>query len=238
MGIRNWFNPFWINYLPWVKKYGEIIFAVLSIIIAVVCSIYCYVSVWYIIIPLLVFLLMFAMNKWSYMETFVNIGCCALIFALFQLISYSCDTEKDGIVWYLGWIPASFICAFLYGYSPWIVNKINSDLSDNKAHSFSIFFAVILYLLSGVSMAHKTNTRIKDAQFAKEVFVPVKQWSIEVHNGNTYYIVTCSRGTLAISPYAYPEIRQINDSTRIRFLKSNYPSEKGLTQYYRLDIKN
>lgn len=236
MEIRNWFNPFWINYLPWVKKYGEIIFAVLSVVIAVVCSIYFYISVWCIIIPILAALFMFFMNKLHDMDVFVNIGCCALVYAIFQLLSCSWNIEEEGVVKYLGYIPATFVCLILYGHTPVIVAKITKE--DDDAHEYSCILVLIFYGIVGIVANYGANDRIEDAKFAKETFIPVTQWHIETHKGETYYIVTCSRGTLGISPYAYPEIRQINDSTRIRFLKSNYSSKKGLTQYYRLEIKN
>ncbi len=236
MELKNYFNPFWINYLPWVKKYGEIIFAVISTAIAVICSIYCYVSVWCIVLPVFTACFMFAMNKWDDMDTFVNIGCCALIYAVFQLISCTCNVEEEGVVIHLGYFLAALVCSILYKFSPVIVAKITKDYGYSHEHSWGFLF--FFYAMIGIVANYGVNDRIDNAKLAKEVFVPVKKWSIETHQGETYYIVTCSRGTLAISPFSHPEIREINDKTQIRFLKSSRPSEDNLTNYSHIEIKN
>ena len=74
-----------------------------------------------------------------------------------------------------------------------------------------------------------------DAQFEKEQYVEIYSWDKEVHRNSTVYLVTNPKGTFAIPPSKYPEIRDINSNTKIKILKTN---EGGLYNYSRLNIQN
>lgn len=62
------------------------------------------------------------------------------------------------------------------------------------------------------------------------------EWHTEILNGNTIYIVKYAKGRLGISPYKYPQIRDINSQTKIKFLGNQ--KEGGLIAPEKLEILN
>jgi len=239
LNLKNWFNPFWIACMSWLIRHGEVVFAILSLSIAVVCNIFCYFSIWNLIAVFLMALWMYHCNQMKIMDNWVNVGCCALVITIFQLISYYVlRNYTEGVLQYFGFVPAILVCCILYSELPLIVYKINQKfVLEKDRHSMSVFGVFILGLIAATTVNWGTFDQIKEAKFAKEPFLQVYDWTVETHRGETYYIISCSKGNIAISPYSYPEIRKINKQTQIRILPNGI-KEEGLIQFTKIEIKN
>ena len=77
----------------------------------------------------------------------------------------------------------------------------------------------------------QTNTLFKQAKW-----YPVLEWHTEILNGYTIYVIKCARGNIGIYPADYPQVRDINSKTRIKYV-SGY-QKAGLIFPKKFEIKN
>lgn len=228
----------------WTKIKSERIryfFAVLFTAAAVASSIFFYTERRYLLFTLAIVCLMFFFNKkgWnSIKDNIVNYCVCCIIFALFHILTKILSVTEAGIVTYLwGYTAATLVCSLIYMFSPYLVYKIGLSKEKTSAHTYlSLLVILVCCTIFSSIYSIKENSKVKDVKFAKIPFVSVYKWSIETHNGETCYIITCPKGTFSVSPYKYPQIRDIHSKTQVKIMTTY--QYKGLMQYDRLEIKN
>lgn len=171
----------------------------------------------------------------------VLIGWGCIIFTVFTLLCKLCEAEVCGVCVYVSGFTLNLcVIPVLICYIPKI--SVSAKLVSIGIHGYDIFPWAILPImivgvLCGIGAAVEIDTR-DDALFAKEEFVPVKSWTIEVNKGRTVYIVTIPQGKIAVYPWNTPEIRDINSKTQVRVLLSSIETGSGINTPTRIEIRN
>ena len=176
-------------------------------------------------------------------------------YSLFVIISSLLVSKKEWGTEYFGMFfafIASFILVITCSYISYLL-KLNNDKEDssifrNKVSKFngcifyiicSVFFLMFLASKEGKQLSnYKEKQRIEKQTtlFSQEKWYTVTEWHTEILNGNTIYIIKCAKGRVGIYPSKYPQIRDINSNTKIKYIKG---SEKGgVIIPEKLEIKN
>ena len=131
----------------------------------------------------------------------------------------------------------SLVWCWLYCIMPAVLKKITPKLEhDTHANGISaVIFAVIFMVISFIAITHREDEK-RERLFAKEVFMPVTRWEIEVQNGDTYYLLFTKRGYIEVSPQDYPEVRFVNKNTKVRYLPEPHSANRYCSGM--LEIKN
>ncbi len=179
----------------------------------------------------------------------VRLGWAAIMFAVFYLPPTLLTLEKEITMRAPGILVSLVLCIVLYSYIPMI--SYHLKLNDQKEgwsfgdfgrdskktrYNGSMMSFIIYGLILSIWGICENEQRI-DAQFAQQPYISVIKWEKELRHGNTIYIIDCEKGKFSVSPYAHPEIRDINPNTKVRILTS-YCSYNGLLEVKRLEIKN
>jgi hypothetical protein len=147
---------------------------------------------------------------------------------------------------------ASFILVRICSYISYLL-KLNEEKEDesifyNKESRFNrCNFYIVLSIFLLIFLIDKEGTNIKNYEyqkkieqqtilFSKEKWYTVTEWHTEILNGNTIYIIKCAKGRLGIYPSKYPQIRDINSKTQIKYL--NGEKKGGVVLPEKLEIKN
>lgn len=131
----------------------------------------------------------------------------------------------------------SLAWCFLYYIMPDVLSKITPRLEhDTRPNSVSaVIFAIIFLIISCAALMQREDDERKRL-YAKEVFIPVTRWEIEVQNGNTWYLLFTERGYIQVSPQDYPEVRFVNKNTKVRYLPEPHTANRYCSGM--LEIKN
>lgn len=107
------------------------------------------------------------------------------------------------------------------------------------------FFFVALFSLCFIGNEDIDRTRANKKEFLQqeeahfyqqELWYPVISWNTEIIDGNTIYVVKSNKGVVGIYPSKYPDIRNINSKTQIKYLEGTEKS--GFVLPKKLEIKN
>ncbi len=177
---------------------------------------------------------------------FVNFS---LIVATCKLFAFEAvDNGYPNPIYDVGALISLFATLILYvKLIPWLSNKIKLI---NKDHGYEIdicgkerytkengpWLSMIISLILCLTLNIKSVAEKSDYLFEQESFVKVISWDKETINRTTHYIVKTENGIFAISPYEYPEIRNINSNTKIKVLKRG--KWNGMDNFIHLEIKN
>ncbi len=177
-------------------------------------------------------------NNWL-----VRLGWSLWDATLIIIISSFLELEYEGVKCFaLGFFVSAFASSILYSMLiPWLSYKIGFIKSRTGCFNekwngvfvrWTLFF-IIIAVEMGV-----TKKLANEREFAKECFVPITSWETEIHNGNTMYIIECSKGTFGVYPCEYPEVRQIHSGSMIKVLPSKQRTGSGTDKFELLEIKN
>lgn len=232
--------------ISFAEKYKTVIFSVTGLLAACAASIFFWCGNLIFWLSICAAVIVFFCLKFANVEidsTYVRSGWAGIIHAVFLFTTSILSSENSFL--HIGVLAAVIFCTVLYTFIPKIsyglkLNDIEegislSDCSDTQYNGFvGILF---LYMIIAAIIAVSENNAKENFDFSQEQYVKVTQWNIENHQGNTYYIITCPKGKFAVSPYEYPEIRDINKNTKVKVLLNNVPSY-GLLSVKKLEIKN
>lgn len=142
-----------------------------------------------------------------------------------------------------------FIIALLYRFSSYIsyLLKLNNEKEDysmwrnGKTKFNNCWFLIVLCIVSSVTVLETESWAIKkyieQKEYKQAVWINIKDWHTEIIDGNTIYIINCSKGSVGIYPTHHPKIRNINSHTQIKLIGKPY-QRYGLKFFDRLEIKN
>jgi len=172
----------------------------------------------------------------------VCLGWGCITYTLFVVLSHICAVRGLVDEHYLGVFLAAAVCFFLYVYIPMLSYALRlndqkygtdffscNDTDKNNGILVLIMYVIMLAVCSGIE-----EKRLNDALLAREQFTPVIGWTTEIQHGNTYYVVTCSKGKLWVSPVMYPQVRNISFHSRVRFVGTR--DYNGLIKVRRFEI--
>ena len=186
----------------------------------------------------------------------VSLGWGFINYSLFLgIASLFVSKQEWGTEYIIGLFFAFIVSLLLVRFCSYIsyllkLNKTKEDssfyhISDSKFnrcifYSLLSIFTLMYVMYTEVEQMQKyeTNRRIeqKNIQYQKEIWQPITEWNVETLNGNTIYIVKCKKGRLGVYPSKYPQIRDINKNTKIKFLVGE--KKNGLIFPERLDVLN
>lgn len=223
------FRTFW-------DAHKEVLFAVIAVIIAVSVGFFMFCNqliLWSgIVTSLIVYWRLLYANipiesrivrcAWACISFAMFIAVCRLCSFVPNILGYS---ER---VYAPATMLAMFINTSLYIYIPKLSYKMKLIDSDEgwtyeaKETKFNgSLGSIVTYIVITVMVCAVEHTQQNDFLFEKEPFVAVISWEKEVYNNNAVYVVKTAKGTYAISPYEYPEIRNINPNTKIKVLSGS-----------------
>lgn len=137
---------------------------------------------------------------------------------------------------FLGVLFSGFIMMSLYSYaSIWSYYLRYNE--EKEGYDFDCYdrlvktkengqlFSVILFCIALFSSAIvDSNTKAEqedqklNQQLTQEVFVPVKLVKEEMYDGHTVYILEAKGQRFKVSPFDYPEVRDINSNSQVRVI--------------------
>lgn len=230
-----------------LNKNKKVLFSIAGITLACLASIFFWCGSLIFCLSIIAAVIVFFCLKFGNVvitSAFVRIGWSCIIHALLTVIMnlLQTGTPPDHT---FGCIASLFVCAVLYSFIPIIsyYMKLNDKKEGRDLHTLQItknngsIGITILYMIVFIIILIADINAKTDYDFGKEDFVKVSKWEIENHHGNTYYIVTCSKGRIIISPNEYPEIRDINANTQIKVL-TDISAYQGLLGIKKIEIKN
>lgn len=136
-------------------------------------------------------------------------------------------------------IIAGGVITFLYSYVPIISYKLKYNDCESgwdyteqgwgktKYNGFivSMLILIITMISSGIAdsniKAEKEEQQLI-LQLEQKPFVPVKLIKQEMYDGNTIYILEADGQRFAISPFDYPDVRNINQNSQVKVIFGNY----------------
>lgn len=234
--FRKGFDPFWINYAPKLKKYGKQVLALLSVLIVAAVVSFLPLPPYFLVIISSVTLFSFSSKLETY-DPWVDIICSGLSMAAAWVIVFAFD--RGAYDFNYGCVIAAVLWCVAFYYMPTVLMRINPKLikdesNNGSAFFYALFFATILFFYN-----NDINMQLKEQKFEQEPFVPVERWEIEVQDGNTCYILFTPKGFVVAKPQFYPEIRNINKNTKIKYWLSDYKIDGGgVYSFEKLVVKN
>lgn len=234
--------------VDFLKKNNKIVFLISGIVFAVFASVFFWCNSLVFCLSLAgasIVIILLGIGNITIYSTLVKIGWAGIMHAVFMVITNVLQTGEP-VLYAQGSLAALFACVLLYVYTPKISYHLGLNgekkgyeafFSDRKTEYNGYLGISFLYLAIVIAIVINDSGRKTDFDFAREEFVKVTNWQIENRHGNTYYIVTCPKGRVIISPYDHPEIRDISSDTEIKVLteKSVYP---GLQNVKKIEIRN
>lgn len=232
--------------INFAEKYKTVIFSVTGLLAACAASIFSQCGNLIFWLSICAAVIVFFCLKFADVEinsAYVRSGWAGIIHAVFLITTSVLSAENSFL--HMGVFPAVISCTTLYTLIPKIsyglkLNDVKEGISllELKDTQYNGFVGMLfLYLIITTVIIISENNAKENFDFSQEQYVKVTQWNIENHQGNTYYIITCPKGKFAVSPYKYPEIRDINENTQVKVLLDNIPSY-GLLSVKKLEIKN
>lgn len=231
--------------ISFAEKYKTVIFSVTGLSAACAASIFFWCGSLIFWLSICAAVIVFFCLKFADVEIespYVRSGWAGITHAVFLIMTSICPVTDSFL--HTGVFAAVISCIILYTLIPKIsyglkLNDVKEgvsllDLKDTQYNGFvgMLFLYMIITIIITIS---ETNAK-ENFDFSQEQYVKVTQWNIENHQGNTYYIISCPKGRFAVSPYKYPEIRDINKNTQVKVLLG--PGYEGLLEVKKLEIKN
>lgn len=163
--------------------------------------------------------------------------------------------EEWGISHVIGLFLA-FVCSVLLvvfcSYISYLLklNDTKEDINLNSGHEskfnrcyfYSVFIVLSIMFVMGLE-GKQLSTYYSDKEYQKKELLYQKQqwynvseWHTEILNGNTIYVIKCAKGRIGIYPSKYPQIRDINPKTQIKYFGGQI--KDGLIFPEKLEIKN
>jgi len=234
--------------VDFLKKNNKIVFLIFGIVLAVFASVFFWCNslvFWLSLAGAFIVFILLGISNIFISSALVKIGWAGIMHAVFMVITNVLQIGNP-VTYALGSLTALFACAFTYIFIPKIsyhlgLNKEKEGYEpfvfDRKTEYNGCLGISFLYIVIVFAIMINDSGRKTDFDFAREEFIKVTNWQIENRHGNTYYIVTCPKGRVIISPYDHPEIRDISSDTEIKVLteKSVYP---GLQNVKKIEIRN
>lgn len=232
------------NLMKILSDYWVYVFCPLAVFAAVVSCVFCYTTTFALAVSLIIFITLLSglcidYNHWCCKKVkgkgvLKYIGFYSSILAIFHLLSYIISYQEEGIdCYFYAYLVSMIVCGILI-----IITIISINPCDNNAYPVVIFFFLILLVFFLPVSCENENIRIDDVKFSKEEFIPIQKWYKEVLNYHTVYVVVCEEGILYISPHSCPEIRDIHEGTKIKFLKKEKNHYSKKISYKRIEIQN
>lgn len=232
--------------ISFAEKYKTVIFSVTGLSAACTASIFFWCGSLIFWLSICAAVIVFFCLKFANVEidsAYVRSGWAGITHAVFLIMTSICPVTDSFL--HTGVFAAVISCIILYTLIPKTsyglkLNDVKEgvsilDIKDTQYNGFvgMLFLYMIITIIITIS---ETNAK-ENFDLSQEQYVKVTQWNIENHQGNTYYIISCPKGRFAVSPYKYPEIRDINKNTQVKVLLNNVPSY-GLLSVKKLEIKN
>ena len=222
-----------------LSDYWVYVFCPLAILAAVVSCILCYTTTFALVVSLIIYVSLLSglcvdYNHWYCKKVkgkgvLKYIGFYSSILAIFHLLSYIISYQEEGIdCHFYAYLASIIICLTI----------VSIDTNENSFYPATFFFLLISIFFFLPASCESENNRIDDVKFSKKEFVPIQKWYKEVLNEHTVYVVVCEEGILYIDPYSYPEIRDIHEGTKIKFLEKEKSHSSKRIYCKRIEIQN
>lgn len=148
-------------------------------------------------------------------------------------------------------IAAGIIVTIFYSYISIISYylKYNDKLygwdCDRKTKYNGILLSLLIYSAT-LALAEFVDNQTKEKkeqqflqqQFNKEMFVPVKIIETESFKGTTYYVLEAKGEKFFVSPFKYPEVRNIKENSEVKVILGDVDSEYRLKGVKKIQFKN
>ena len=166
-------------------------------------------------------------------------------FGLFGWVSsvFVCHTS-EGLTYYsLAILIGCIVFILLYSFIPLFSFylkyndvKTNVDFMGDYHRCNGVIGNLVLLTIIFFITVVDDRARKENFYFAKEQFVPVKFITKEIKKGNTFYILEAKGKLFGLTPYEYPEVRNIHPGSKVKVLFGS--TFNGLTSVDKIEIKN
>lgn len=149
-------------------------------------------------------------------------GLCGIIMQLFEIKGsaiLSVTFSGFVIIWLYCSLPIiSYYLKYndiLYGYD----SKLCKTKYNGGFFSMIIFCSILFTTaIYEANKQEEAKEQIAIQQFNKEQFVPVSFVKEEMYNGKTIYILEAKGENFYVSPFEYPEVRNINKNSKVKVI--------------------
>ena len=166
-------------------------------------------------------------------------------FGLFGWVSsvFVCHTS-EGLTYYsLAILIGCIVFILLYSFIPLFSFylkyndvKTNVDFMGDYHRCNGVIGNLVLLTIIFFITVVDDRARKENFYFAKEQFVPVKFITKEIKKGNTFYVLEAKGKLFGLTPYEYPEVRNIHPGSKVKVLFGS--TFNGLTSVDKIEIKN
>lgn len=127
----------------------------------------------------------------------------------------------------------------LYG---WNYFSSSADFKTKYNGAFGslliVLASALLALYFETEAADKKEQQFLQQQFNKEIFVPVKIIETESFNGTTYYVLEAKGEKFFVSPFEYPEVRNIKENSEVKVILGDVHYNYRLKGVKKIQFKN
>lgn len=154
----------------------------------------------------------------------------------------------------IGAFCASLVLMLLYRYTSIIsyylkynktkIGHTSAFFAETKYNGLVGSFLLLTLTLSIANGADSSTKTNKDEQkvvlqeLTQETFVPVKKISEEIYDGKTIYILEAKGQRFQVSPFKYPDVRDINSNSQVKVIFGDDDYLSGLKKVKKLQFKN
>lgn len=169
--------------------------------------------------------------------------------AFYTTASLLVNENEAGKSYVLPFLAGFTVITLLYRFSSYIsyLLKLNDEKEDYSLWSIgktkfnNCWFLIVIGIIFSICVLERELIELekytKQKEYEQAVWINIKDWHTETIDGNTIYIINCSRGNVGVYPAHHPKIRDINSRTQIKPIGSPY-QKYGLNFFDRLEIKN
>ena len=100
-----------------------------------------------------------------------------------------------------------------------------------------IFITLILSGIADSNVTAEKEEHLLVLQLEQKAFVPVKLIKEEIYNGNTIYILEAEGQRFEVSPFDYPDVRNINSNSQVKVILGDY-NHHHLKSVKKIQFKN
>lgn len=119
----------------------------------------------------------------------------------------------------------------------WIFGE-KSKFNGATGSLFLLVLTMAIAFCSDIDVQQVKEEQLLSSKFAQEIFVPVKVVDKESYNGTTYYILEAKGQRFYVSPFEYPEVRNITDKTQVKVIFDDINQTYQLMGVKKIQFKN
>ncbi len=152
----------------------------------------------------------------------------------------------------IGVVVAGFVFVYLYSYIPLIsfylhftdvMEGLDTDAKETNYNGCLVSMMIMCVMLFSAALhdidirKYKEDLRLEQA-LSTQPFVPVKLIGIESYEGTTLYILEAKGEKFYVSPFEYPDVRNIHSDSEARFILGDISSVYRLKAVQKIEFKN